>query len=118
VGAIALASVTVVAYAGGIPKARGNQQDNGPYGFPSLKHLADGVGMSHDEEQAVLRIYNDYKHKEHEEMQQAAKKDGSGAKASGDNHGAMVNEVKAVLTTEEKKKKLDDVLSESKKKKK
>jgi len=104
---------TGVVYAG-IPKVpKGNQSSggaNGPYGLPPLKKVAEACSLSHDEEQAVLRVYDDYKHKEHEEMQA---KDKAGTSGRSD----CVNAVKAVLTPDEQKK-FDELLGEGKKKKK
>jgi len=102
-----------VAYAG-IPKVpKGNQSSNGangPYGLPPLKKVAEACSLTHDEEEAVLRVYNDYKHKEHEEMQ-AKDKAASSGKAD------CVNAVKQVLTPDQQKK-FDELLGESGKKKK
>jgi len=104
---------TGVVYAG-IPKVpKGNQSSggaNGPYGLPPLKKVAEACSLSHDEEQAVLRVYDDYKHKEHEEMQAKDKTSASSGKGDG------VNAVKAALTPNEQKK-FDEMLGESGKKK-
>jgi hypothetical protein len=105
-----------VLHAGGIPKVpKGKQSqngNNGPYGLPPIKKVADACSLSHDEEQAVLRVYTEYKHKEHEEMQ-AKEKSGSTGRAD------CVNAVKQVLTPDEQKK-FDELLADSggKKKKK
>jgi Spy/CpxP family protein refolding chaperone len=124
VGAMALASFAVVAFAagGGIPRGatKGSQEQSGPLGFPAIKKLAEALSLTHDQEQAVLRIYNEYHKKEHEAMQEASKKDASGKASSPDTkslHSDMVTEIKALLT-EDQRKKLDELLSESGKKKK
>src|SRR5471032_3617105 len=45
-----------------VPKQNGSQSgDQGPYGLPGLKKMTDACSLSHDEEQAVLRVYTDYK---------------------------------------------------------
>ncbi len=121
-GAIVLASAAAFAAGGGIPKVtKGSQEQSGPLGFPALKKLTESLSLTHDQEQAVLRIYNEFQKKEHEAMQEASKKDASGkASASADTkslRGDMINEIKAVLT-EDQRKKLDELLSESGKKKK
>src|SRR5689334_1556058 len=119
-GALVFASLAVFA-AGGIPKvAKGPQETSGPLGFPALKKLTESLGLTHDQEQAVLRIYNEYHKKEHEALQEASKKDSSG-KAAGMTdtkalRGDMASEIKAILS-EEQRKKLDGLLSESGKKK-
>jgi hypothetical protein len=115
VGAVALLGMAGIVYAG-IPKVpKGNQNnsssDQGPYGLPGLKKVAEACSLTHDEEQSVLRVYNDYKHKEHEEMQEKDKAAGSTSKAD------CVNAVKQVLTPDEQKK-FDSLLGESGKKKK
>ena len=120
-GAVVLASLAAFA-AGGIPKvAKGPQETSGPLGFPALKKLAESLSLTHDQEQAVLRVYNEYHKKEHEALQEASKKDGSGKPAAMTDtkalRGDMVGEIKAILT-EEQRKKLDGLLSESGKKKK
>ena|SRR5437763_1822820 len=122
-GAIALASLTAAAVAaGGIPKVtKGSQEPSGPLGLPPIKKLAESLNLTHDQEQAVLRIYNEFHKKEHEAQQEASKKDASGKPAAAADtkslHGDMVTEIKAVLT-EEQRKKLDEILSASGKKKK
>ena len=121
-GLIALASAVAFAAGGGIPKVtKGSQEQSGPLGFPALKKLAESLSLTHDQEQAVLRIYNEFQKKEHEAQQEASKKDASGKSAAPADlkslRGDMVNEIKAVLT-EDQRKKLDELLSESRKKKK
>src|SRR5690349_4531364 len=85
----------------GIPKVpKGNQQssgDQGPYGLPGIKKVTEACSLTHDQEEAVLRIYNDYKHKEHEEMQ-AKEKSGSSGKSD------CVSAVKQTMTPDEQKK--------------
>jgi Spy/CpxP family protein refolding chaperone len=119
---ILLASITAFAAGGGLLKGKvNNQEQTGPLGFPALKKLAELLQLTHDQEQQVLRIYNEYQKKEHELQQENSKKDAPGGKpATADSkslHGDMVNEIKAVLT-EEQRKKLDELLSDSGKKKK
>jgi hypothetical protein len=113
-GMLLLLGASGAVYAG-LPKVpKGNQSTdgaNGPYGLPPLKKVAEACSLSHDEEQAVLRVYDDYKHKEHEEMQ--AKEKASASSGKGD----CVNAVKQVLTPDEQKK-FDSLLGESGKKKK
>ena len=122
-GVVVMSSVAVVAFAGGgLPRGatRGSQEPSGPLGFPALKKLAEILTLTHDQEQAVLRIYNEYQKKEHEAMQEASKKDGSGKPMAPDTkslHADMVNEIKAVLT-EDQRKKFDEALADSGKKKK
>jgi hypothetical protein len=95
----------------GIPKtSKGNQGVNGPYGLPPLKKVTEACSLSHDEEQAVLRVYDDYKHKEHEEMQA---KDKSGSTGRTD----CIAAVKQVMTPDEQKK-FDELLGGTGKKKK
>src|SRR5579864_8028262 len=109
-GVCLLLGASGAAYAG-IPKTpRGNQSANGPYGLPSLKKVTEACSLSHDEEEAVLRIYNDYKHKEHEEMQAKDKTASSSGKSD------CINAVKAVLTPDEQKK-FDELVGSGKKKK-
>jgi|SRR5579859_2301741 len=94
----------------GIPKtSNGSNGTNGPYGLPPLKRVAEACSLTHDEEQAVLRVYNDYKHKEHEEMQ-AKEKSGSSGRSD------CINAVKQVLTPDQQKK-FDELVGEKKKKK-
>jgi hypothetical protein len=114
-GALALLGMAGVVYAG-IPQVpKGNQNknssDQGPYGLPGLKKVAEACSLTHDEEQSVLRVYNDFKHKEHEEMQEKDKAAGGSSKQD------CVNAVKQVLTPDEQKK-FDSLLGESGKKKK
>ena len=122
-GAVVLSSVAVVAFAGGgLPRGatRGSQEQSGPLGFPPLKKLAEALSLTHDQEQAVLRIYNEYHKKEHEAMQESSKKDGSGKPMAPDTkslHADLVTEIKAVLTEDERKK-LDELLADAGKKKK
>ncbi|HLY09886.1 MAG TPA: hypothetical protein VKW04_11325 [Planctomycetota bacterium] len=108
-GAVLLLGAASAVYAG-IPKG-GQNTDHGPYGLPALKKVAEACSLSHDEEQAVLRVYNDYKHKEHEEMQA---KDKSGASSGKQD---CINAVKQVLTPDQQKK-FDELLGDGKKKKK
>ena len=110
--ALALVVGAAPLYAG-IPKAgkgKNNGGDHGPYGLPSLKHLTEACSLTQPQEEAVLRVYNEYKHKEHEEMQN---KSASGSTGRED----CVNAVKQQLTPDQQKK-FDDLLSESKGKKK
>jgi Spy/CpxP family protein refolding chaperone len=124
-GAIALASVALVAFAagGGLPKGatKGPQETSGPLGFPPLKKFAESLGLTHDQEQSVLRIYNEFHKKEHEAMQEASKKDSSGKSSTPVDtkamRGDMVTEIKAVLT-EDQRKKLDGLVADFGKKKK
>ena len=113
-GAFLLLGLTSAVYAG-IPKVpKGNQQNNGqngPYGLPPLKKVADACSLTHDEEQSVLRVYDEYKHKEHEEMQAKDKP------ASSTGRQDCINAVKAVLTPDEQKK-FDELLGDSSGKKK
>lgn len=99
----------------GVPKVpKGNQSNNGtngPYGLPPIKKVAEACMLSHDEEQAVLRVYDDYKHKEHEEMQAKDKSASSGGRSD------CIAAVKAVMTPDEQKR-FDELLGESGKKKK
>jgi Spy/CpxP family protein refolding chaperone len=99
------------AYAG-IPKVgkTKNNGDNGPYGLPSLKRVTEVCSLTQPQEQAVLRVYNEYKHQEHEEMQT---KTASGSTGRAD----CINAVKQQLTPEQQKK-FDELLGESKGKKK
>src|SRR5207249_1703629 len=107
-----LASAALVAFAagGGLPKGSttGSQETPGPLGFPPLKKLAESLSLTHDQEQSVLRIYNEFHKKEHEAMQEASKKDSSGkAPAPADTkslRGDMLTEIKAVLTEDQRKK--------------
>lgn len=95
----------------GIPKtSNGNNGTNGPYGLPPLKKVKDTCSLSHDEEQAVLRVYDDYRHKEHEEMQ-AKDKTASTGKSD------CIAAVKQVLTPDEQKK-FDELIGGNGKKKK
>lgn len=115
VGVVVLFGAASAVYAG-IPKVPKNNQnsngsDQGPYGLPGLKKVAEACSLTHDEEQAVLRVYNDYKHKEHEEMQEKDKAAGGSSKSD------CVNAVKSVMTPDEQKK-FDSLLGESGKKKK
>ena len=113
-GALLLLGAAGAVYAGvpKVPKQNGTSSgDQGPYGLPGLKKVTEACSLSHDEEQAVLRVYNDYKHKEHEEMQAKDKASGSSGK------GDCVNSVKAVLTPDQQKK-FDELLGEGGKKKK
>jgi len=118
---VGLASIAAFAQAG-LPKGKlTNQETTGPLGFPALKKLSEHLQLTHDQEQQVLRIYNEYQKKEHELQQENSKKDAAGGKPSAADakslRSDMVNEIKAVLT-EEQRKKLDEMLSESGKKKK
>jgi hypothetical protein len=114
VGAFLLLGAASAVYAG-IPKTpKGNQQNNGtngPYGLPPLKKVTEACSLTHDEEQSVLRVYDEYKHKEHEEMQAKDKSASSSGRAD------CINAVKAVLTPDEQKK-FDELLGDSGKKKK
>jgi len=122
-GAVLLASIGLAFAGGGIPRGatKGSQETPGPLGLPPLKKLAEALSLTHDQEQAVLRIYNEYHKKEHEAQQEASKKDASGkASAAPDTktlHGDLVNEIKAVLT-EDQRKKFDELVADSGKKKK
>ena len=111
-GAMLLLGAAGVVFAGvpKVPKGGAQSGDQGPYGLPSIKKVADACSLPHDQEQAVLRIYNDYKHKEHEEMQAKEKGTSSG-------RADCINAVKQALTPDEQKK-FDELLSESGKKKK
>ncbi|HEV3026451.1 MAG TPA: hypothetical protein VG457_02705 [Planctomycetota bacterium] len=95
-------------HAAGLPK--GQTQDHGPYGLPSLKRLTEVCSLTHDQEQGELQVYNEYKHREHEEMQQKSAAGGSGLQD-------CIAAVKKLLTPDQQKK-LDELLSESKGKKK
>jgi hypothetical protein len=112
--AAVLATAMGSAYAAGLPSSR-NQDPAGPCGFPSLKKLSAALTLTHDEEQQILRIYNDYRHKEREEAQANKGPNGQPGKPSGDLRSAMINEVRACLA-EDQKKKLDDALNTKKKK--
>ena len=114
VSAFLLLGAASAVYAG-IPKVpKGNQQNNGtngPYGLPPLKKVAEACMLTHDEEQSVLRVYDEYKHKEHEEMQAKDKASASSGRQD------CINAVKAVMTPDEQKK-FDELLGEGGKKKK
>jgi len=115
-GAILAALALVVGAAplyAGIPKAakgKNNGGDHGPYGLPSLKHVTDACSLTQPEEQALLRVYDEYKHKEHEEMQN---KTATGSTGRED----CINAIKQLLTPDQQKK-FDELLGESKGKKK
>jgi hypothetical protein len=99
----------------GIPKVpRNNNQSNngtgGPYGLPAVKKVADTCMLTHDQEEQVLRIYDEYKHKEHEEMQ-AKEKSGSSGRSD------CIAAVKQIMTPDEQKK-FDELLGDSSGKKK
>lgn len=98
--------------AAGIPKTgKGtNNGNSGPYGLPSLKRVTDACSLTQAQEQAVLRIYNEYKHQQHEEMQS---KTASGSSGRTD----CINAVKKEMTPDQQKK-FDELLSEGKGKKK
>src|SRR5579863_5151680 len=107
---IFMVSLGATVMAAGIAGTKGNQQQNGPCGYPALKKLTDALSLTHDQEQAVLRIYNEFKKKEHEAQQEAAKNVPPGGKPSVDTkslRGDMTAEIKMVLTPEQGKK-LDD----------
>lgn len=87
----------------------GKNTDHGPYGLPTLKRVTEACSLSHDEEQAILRIYDDYKHQEHVELQQKT------PNSSG--RQDCINAVKQAMTPDEQKK-FDSLLSDSKGKKK
>jgi Spy/CpxP family protein refolding chaperone len=97
----------------GIPRTSGKNQnsDQGPYGLPGIKKMTEALTLTHDQEQALLGIYNSYKHQEHQEMQAKDKASSSSGKSD------CVNSVKKILTPDQQKK-FDDLLSESGKKKK
>jgi hypothetical protein len=122
-GLVVLASVGLAFAGGGIPRGatRGPQETPGPPGMPPLKKLAEMLSVTHDQEQAVLRIYNEYHKKEHEAQQEASKKDASGKASTPPDtktlHSDMVSEIKAVLT-EDQRKRFDELLADSGKKKK
>jgi len=117
-GALALASFAAYAAGGGIPRVT-KQNETGPLGFPVLKKLAEQLQLTHDQEQAILRVYNEFKKKEHELQQENSKKDASGGKPSKTDTASlradMIKEIKALITPEQQKK-LDEILSEKKKK--
>jgi len=98
--------------AAGLPKtgSKNSTANNGPYGLPSLKRLTDALLLTHDQEQGELRVYDQYKHLEHEEKQQKTASAGSGLQD-------CISEMKKLLTPDQQKK-LDELLSESKGKKK
>lgn len=113
-GVLVLLGAAGAVYAGvpKVPKQNQSQSgDQGPYGLPGLKKVTEACSLSHDEEQAVLRVYTDYKHKEHEEMQAKDKA------SAGSGRSDCVSAVKQVLTPDEQKK-FDELLGESGKKKK
>jgi hypothetical protein len=95
----------------GIPKTgKGtNNGNSGPYGLPSLKRVTDACSLTQAQEQAVLRIYNEYKHQQHEEMQSKT--------PSGSGREDCINAVKKEMTPDQQKK-FDSLLSEGKGKKK
>ena len=110
VGAFMVLGTANVVYAG-LPKTpKGNNGTNGPYGLPPLKKVAEACSLTHDEEQSVLRVYDEYKHKEHEEMQAKDKASSSTGRQD------CINAVKAVITPDEQKK-FDELLGDKKKKK-
>ena len=113
VSAFLLLGAASAVYAG-IPKVpKGNQQNNGtngPYGLPPLKKVAEACMLTHDEEQSVLRVYDEYKHKEHEEKQS---KTASGSTGLQD----CISAVKKDLTPDQQKK-FDELLNDKGKKKK
>ncbi len=105
------AALTVDAGIPKVPKSNQNQTgDQGPYGLPSYKKVTDACMLTHDQEEALIRVYNDYKHKEHEEMQ-AKEKSASSSKSD------CVNAVKQLLTPDQQKK-FDELLGDSSGKKK
>ena len=93
----------------GATKGKGSG-DQGPYGLPGLKRVTEACSLTQAQEQAVLRIYNEFKHQQHEEMQN---KTASGSSGRED----CINAVKKELTPDQQKK-FDELLSESKGKKK
>lgn len=97
-------------YAAGIPRAGKNTADKGPYGLPALKRVVEACMLTHDQEQSLLRIYNEYKHREHEEAQAKTATSSSGMQD-------CINAVKQILTPEQQKK-FDELLGDSKGKKK
>ena len=125
---IVAASLLAVSAVSGAPQAKGTpgpQEQPGPFGFPGVKHLTETLKLTPEQANALHRIYNDYKKKEHEAQQEAAKeaqKDKTpGSKPPrADTKGLrddMVNEIKAMLN-EEQRKSFDELLSDMGKKKK
>ena len=107
--AILLGAAPLQAGIGGAARGKGSG-DQGPYGLPGLKRVTDACSLTQAQEQAVLRIYNEFKHQQHEEMQN---KTASGSSGRED----CINAVKKELTPDQQKK-FDELLSESKGKKK
>ena len=96
--------------AAGLPKSGKQNEEKGPYGLPSLKHVTEACSLTHDQEQGELHVYNEYRHREREEMQQKSAGAGSGLQD-------CINAVKQLLTPDQQKK-FDELLSDSKGKKK
>jgi Spy/CpxP family protein refolding chaperone len=132
--AIAAAALVSQAQAG-IPGLKGSGKNNtnqngeqpGPFGLPGIKKLTEVLTLNHDQEQAVLALYNTYRKEEHK-LQQAAQQEKNNKNGTNTNAGAptkdantlkseLVVEIKKVLT-EDQKKKLDELVADSGKKKK
>jgi len=103
-----------------------NGEQPGPFGLPGIKSLTEKLTLNHDQEQAVLVLYNAYRKKEHE-IQQAAQqeknnKNNTNANANAPKQDAgtlkteLITEIKKILT-EDQKKKLDEATAPAKKKK-
>jgi hypothetical protein len=103
-----LVAGTLQAGIGGLGRT-GQNQDQGPYKLPALKRLTEVLNLNHDQSQAILAIYNTFKHREHEEMQNKT--------ADPKGRDECIAAMKKVLT-EDQIKKFENLLSDEGKKKK
>jgi hypothetical protein len=64
-GAVALAGIP------GLGKGGRKKPDTGPFGWPHLQVVKEKLDLTHDEAEALLRMFNRYEHEEKQAAQSA-----------------------------------------------
>lgn len=114
-GTCALAAMGAVALAG-IGRGRA-KPDTGPFGWPHLQTIKEKLDLSHDQAEALLRIYNRYEHDQKENNQSSKTGDkNSQAGSDSDLKSQALSEIRKALG-DAMFKRFEELVSGGKKKK-
>lgn len=115
VGTGALVAMGAIAIAG-IGRGRA-KPDTGPFGWPHLQTVKEKLDLSHDQAEALLRIYNRYEHDQKENNQTSKTGDKSStASSDSDLKDQALSEIRKALG-DAAFKRFEDLISAGKKKK-
>jgi hypothetical protein len=115
---LALGGAGALAFAGipGLGKGGSKKPDTGPFGWPHLQGVKEKLDLTHDEAEALLRIFNKYEHQEKQTVQgeKTSDKEANGSNVSMLRSDALA-EIKKTLG-EEKFRRFEALVGPGKKK--